>query len=149
MIEVQTIWIGVHVFLLVYWLGADISVFYSSLQIIKHENSLETRAAIAKILGFINWVPLLVSIPMLPVGLMLAAGSGLSPVEGAWLVIPWILSCMWLLIAVGAVTQRGTSLGKIYATIDLWIRYVLIFLLVVIRIQLLQLFNLQLGLQRK
>ena len=51
MLDAQTLWIMVHVVLLVYWLGADISVFYSSFQLIKTENSPETRAADRQGLG--------------------------------------------------------------------------------------------------
>ncbi|MDA0369100.1 MAG: hypothetical protein O3C65_05025 [Proteobacteria bacterium] len=127
----QTIWIMIHVVLLVYWLGADISVFYCSLQIIKPANSRETRAAIAKVLGFVNAFPGIVSILMLPVGLMLASGKGLSPITGGWLALVWGLAAIWLLISVSAASQRGTPLGKTYATIDLWIRYVLIAVLTI------------------
>ena len=126
MIDSQTLWIMLHVVLLVYWLGADISVFYSSLQIIKTENSRETRAAISKVLGFVNAFPGIVSILMLPVGFMLASGKGLSPITGSWLVLVWGLSGVWLVISVSAGSQRGTPLGKTYSNIDLWIRIVLI-----------------------
>lgn len=127
----QSLWIMVHVVLLVYWLGADISVFYSSLQIIKPENSPETRAAVARVLGFVNFFPSVASIMMLPVGLMLAAGQGASPLTGGWLVLPWAIAGVWLLISVGAATQRGTPIGKRYASIDLWIRLVLIAVLTI------------------
>lgn len=127
----QTFWIMAHVVLLVYWLGADISVFYSSLQIIKPENSPETRAAVARVLNFVNAFPGVASILMLPVGLMLAAGKGLSPIDGGWLVLPWILAAVWLLISVSATSQRGTPLGQTYASIDLWIRIVLIAVLII------------------
>ncbi len=127
----QTLWIMVHVVLLVYWLGADISVFYSSLQIIKPENSPETRGAIVRVLSFVNFFPSVASIMMLPVGLMLAAGKGLSPIDGGWLALPWALAGIWLLISVGAASQRGTPLGKTYSNIDLWIRIVLIAVLTI------------------
>jgi len=131
MVDAQTLWIMVHVVLLVYWLGADISVFYSSLQIIKPENSPETRAAIVRVLSFVNFFPSVASILMLPVGLTLAAGKGLSPIEGGWLVLVWGLAAIWLLISVGAASQRGTALGKSYSNIDLWIRIVLIAILTI------------------
>jgi hypothetical protein len=131
MIDPQTLWIMLHVVLLVYWLGADISVFYFSLQIIKTENSRETRAAIAKVLGFVNAFPSIASILMLPVGLMLASGKGLSPVNGGWLVLVWGLAGVWLLISVSAASQRGTPLGKTYSNVDLWVRIVLIAVLTI------------------
>ncbi len=71
----QAVWIFLHVVLLVYWLGADIGVFYSSLQVVKAEHPPETRAAIVKVLTFVNYFPAAASILMLPVGLQLAAGK--------------------------------------------------------------------------
>jgi hypothetical protein len=131
MMDPQTFWIMLHVVLLVYWLGADISVFYSSLQIIKTDNSRETRAAVAKVLNFVNAFPGIASILMLPVGLMLAAGKGFSPITGGWLVLIWGLAAIWLLISVSAASQRGTPLGKTYSNIDLWIRLVVIAVLTI------------------
>jgi hypothetical protein len=131
MLDAQTLWIMIHVVLLVYWLGADISVFYSSFQLIKMENSPETRAAVAKVLGFVNVFPGIASILMLPVGLMLANGKGLSPITDGWLAIIWLLAGVWLLINVSAASQRGTPLGKTYSNIDLWIRIVLIAVLTI------------------
>ncbi len=88
--EAQGVWAFVHVMLLVYWLGADLGVFYTAHQVIKPELSAETRAALLKVLTFVDGFPRAVSIFMLPVGLQLAAGLGLSPVIGGWLWTAWI-----------------------------------------------------------
>ena len=53
----QSVWIFLHVMLLVYWLGADIGVFYSSFHIRRADYPKETRLAVLKVSGFINQFP--------------------------------------------------------------------------------------------
>ncbi len=125
----QAVWIFLHVALLVYWLGADIGVFYSSLQVIKPEHPPETRAAIVKVLTFVNYFPATASILMLPVGLQLAAGVDASPVTGAWLVLVWLGALAWLAITHSSAKRRGTPVGQQLANLDLAIRVVLILVL--------------------
>lgn len=122
----QAIWIFLHVALLVYWLGADIGVFYSSLQVIKSEHPPETRAAIVKVLTFVNYFPATASILMLPVGLELAAGIDASPVTGVWMILVWIGAIAWLGVAHSSTKRRGTPLGTRLANVDLAVRIVLI-----------------------
>lgn len=122
----QAVWIFLHVVLLVYWLGADIGVFYSSLQVIKTEHPPETRAAIVKVLTFVNYFPATASILMLPVGLQLAAGVDASPITGAWLILVWAGAFAWLGLAHSSAKRRGTPLGKRLANADLAVRVVLI-----------------------
>ncbi|HJN03983.1 MAG TPA: hypothetical protein QF665_02565 [Alphaproteobacteria bacterium] len=129
--EAQGVWAFVHVMLLVYWLGADLGVFYTAHQVIKPELSAETRAALLKVLTFVDGFPRAVSIFMLPVGLQLAAGLGLSPVIGGWLWTAWIAAVLWFLIAYTANTQRATATGQTLAKIDLAIRAVLLVVLAV------------------
>lgn len=132
MIDSQAIWVFLHVVLFVYWLGADITVFYSSLQIIKQENSIETRLAIFKILNFVNWFPGISSILMLPVGIMLAVGQNLIIIPTIFLVVMWIGIGIWLFFSVCSNTQRGTKIGKVYSNIDLVLRIVIIGFLLLI-----------------
>lgn len=122
----QPIWIFLHVVMLVYWLGADIGVFYCSFHIRRADYSKETRAAILKVSGFINQFPLAMGIFILPVGFMLADGLGLSPITGWWLLIPWVLAVAWFLFNLRAARMRGSPLGQRLAKIDIGIRVVLI-----------------------
>ncbi len=122
----QAVWIFLHVALLVYWLGADIGVFYSSLHVVKTEYPPETRAAIVKVLTLVNYFPATASILMLPVGLQLAAGVDASPVTGVWMILVWIGAFAWLGLAHSSTKRRGTPLGKRLANIDLAVRVALI-----------------------
>lgn len=127
----QSVWIFLHVMLLVYWLGADIGVFYCSFHIRRADYPKETRLAVLKISGFINQFPLAVGIFILPVGLQLADGLGLSPITGAWLLVPWVLAVAWFLLNLRVAKLRGSPAGKRLAQIDLGIRVALILVLVV------------------
>lgn len=124
--EAQSFWILAHVLLFVYWLGADIGVFISSLQIINRNHSMETRLAIAKILGIINSIPAIASQLMLVVGLQLAAILGLSPISGGWLWLAWIGTAIWIVVAKTSERRRGTPLGRSLTNLDLLIRVLLI-----------------------
>ncbi|MBM3502264.1 MAG: hypothetical protein FJX65_00165 [Alphaproteobacteria bacterium] len=128
----QVFWIFIHVALLVYWLGADISVFLTSLRVKNANYSKETRMALVKVLNFVNWFPSGANMFMLPVGLMLADGLGHSPVTGWWLVLVWVAAFAWLRLIWVAGNKRGTPEGKRLSTIDLYLRYALIALLVVV-----------------
>ena len=137
MLDSQAIWVFLHVVLFVYWLGADITVFYSSLQIIKQENSIETRLAIFKILNFVNWFPAISSILMLPVGIMLAVGQNLILIPTILIIFMWIGIGIWLFFSVCSNTQRGTKIGTIYSNIDLVLRImIIVFLLLVASVSL-------------
>ncbi|MSO64338.1 MAG: hypothetical protein EXQ85_00795 [Alphaproteobacteria bacterium] len=130
----QVIWIFIHVVLLVYWLGADISVFLTSLRVKNAGYSKETRMALVKVLNFVNWFPSAANLFMLPVGLTLAQGLGHSPVTGGWLVLVWAIAAGWLGLIWQAAKKRGTPEGKQLSNIDLAGRLILIALLVVVAI---------------
>jgi Na+/H+ antiporter NhaC len=127
----QVFWIFVHVVLFVYWLGADISVFITSLRVKNANYSKETRQALVKVLNFVNWFPVAANMFMLPVGLTLANGLGISPVTGVWLLLVWAAAIAWFWLIWQAGTRRGTPEGKRYSTIDLYLRYALIAVLVI------------------
>ena len=48
MIDSQLIWLIFHVFILVYWLGADITVFYGSTQLINKKNTRRVSNFVVK-----------------------------------------------------------------------------------------------------
>ncbi len=123
--EPQSLWIVLHVLLLVYWLGADITVFICSFQMIRRRNSPATRAAFVRVLSFANAFPGVAAVLMLPVGLQLAAGIGASEVSGAWLWLVWAGAIGWLAIDHLA-GRRGKPSAKAFSRVSLWIRLVLI-----------------------
>ena len=126
MIDSQLIWLVFHVLILVYWLGADITVYYGSTQLIDKKNSIETRLAIIKIISFVNWFPNIANILIFPVGIMLLVGLGYFAELGNYIYFVWIPFFFWFFLITGSITQRGTPIGNIYLYLDSVIRVILI-----------------------
>ncbi len=126
MIDTQVLWLIFHVFILVYWLGADVSVFYGSTQLTNQKNSIETRLAIIKIISFVNWFPNIANILIFPVGIMLLNGLGYFSELGNFIFLVWIPFIFWFFIITGSITQRGSFIGKVYLYLDTLMRIILI-----------------------
>ena len=95
MVDIQIFWLIFHVLILVYWLGADISVFYGSSQLTNNKNSIETRLAIIKIISFVNWFPNIANILIFPVGIMLLVGLGYFSEVGELIYLVWVPFFFW------------------------------------------------------
>ncbi len=126
MIDSQLIWLVFHVLILVYWLGADITVYYGSTQLIDKKNSIETRLAIIKIISFVNWFPNIANILIFPVGIMLLVGLGYFAELGNYIYFVWVPFFFWFFLITGSITQRGTAIGNIYLYLDSVMRVILI-----------------------
>tara|TARA_Y100001970_G_scaffold276984_1_gene380518 strand:- start:480 stop:1094 length:615 start_codon:yes stop_codon:yes gene_type:complete len=107
-------------------LGADISVFYGSTQLTNTKNSIETRLVIVKIISFVNWFPNIANILIFPVGIMLLAGLGYFTEVGKLIYLVWFPFLFWFFFIAGSITQRGTSMGKVYLYLDSLMRILLI-----------------------
>ena len=73
-----------HVLLFVYWLGGDIGVFYSSRYVADPSLSVEARTTALRIMAWIDEIPRICLVMILPVGVMLGYEAGWlrsSPVE--------------------------------------------------------------------
>ncbi|MBL42961.1 MAG: hypothetical protein CMM49_09920 [Rhodospirillaceae bacterium] len=126
MVDIQIFWLIFHVLILVYWLGADISVFYGSSQLTNNKNSIETRLAIIKIISFVNWFPNIANILIFPVGIMLLVGLGYFSEVGELIYLVWVPFFFWFFFITGSITQRGTYIGKVYSYLDTSMRIILI-----------------------
>ena len=104
----------VHVFLFVYWLGSDLGVFYSAGYMARPDLTPATRAAILKILMWLDLWPRMALILMIPVGSTLALWSGYAVLPGdlRQIVPPilWIVALIWLAMAVRIHTKHTKSL---------------------------------------
>tara|TARA_B100001121_G_scaffold307755_1_gene330032 strand:- start:118964 stop:119635 length:672 start_codon:yes stop_codon:yes gene_type:complete len=126
LVDIQIFWLIFHVLILVYWLGADISVFYGSSQLTNNKNSIETRLAIIKIISFVNWFPNIANILIFPVGIMLLVGLGYFSEVGELIYLVWVPFFFWFFFITGSITQRGTYIGKVYSYLDTSMRIILI-----------------------
>ncbi len=122
----QDLWTFLHVMTFVYWLGADLGVFYSSRFVVNPKYTPETRAAALKILAWLDMAPRYALLLTLPVGLQLARGVELSAIGGAWLLLVWLGAAAWIALATNVHRREGTDAGRRLANIDLALRIALI-----------------------
>jgi len=113
----------VHILLLVYWLGADVGVFYSAGYLVNPDLSIETRRTVMKIVHFIDLLPRMALVTMLPVGMTLAVAGGYAALP-AGLAVPilaaiWVGAFAWLRLVVKIYHGPNPTLTKL----DYVIRY--------------------------
>jgi hypothetical protein len=115
-----------HILLLVYWLGADLGVFYSAGFLTNSALSVETRRTVMKILHFIDLFPRIALVTMLPVGISLALISGYASVPRGWIVpviaLAWVAAAAWLVLVVKNYGSPQPGLTRL----DYWIRYLVV-----------------------
>ncbi len=113
-----------HVLTFVYWLGADLGVFYATRVAAGPRLAVDTRAALFKVMTWIDLIPRMMLILTFPVGAQLAAGLGISPIVGGWLWLVWIGAIAWaaLLFAIHVRVRGAPAL----AAADLYVRVAIV-----------------------
>jgi hypothetical protein len=115
-----------HILLLVYWLGADLGVFYSAGFLTNPALSVETRRTVMKILHFIDLFPRMALVMMLPVGGSLALIGGYATLPDGWTVpaiaLIWVAATAWLTLVIKIYGRASPGLTRL----DYAIRYAVI-----------------------
>ena len=122
----KPLWLIIHVFLLVYWLGADLGVYYSSKFVVRRDLSNETRAITAKVMEAVDLSPRVCLVLFLPSGISLMSTD---PHGASWLTwqlatLSWVLALGWLYMVVTQYRTHGKN--PLLSKVDLYIRYGLI-----------------------
>ena len=107
MLEIGLLKLG-HVLCLVYWLGADLGVFYSSFFVADEKLSSETRVAMAKLLFALDQGPRICMPLIFAFGTQLAYRLGLWQVPGAAVAAVWLVCLGWLAMVI-ALHARGAA----------------------------------------
>jgi len=115
-----------HVLTFVYWVGADLGVFYSARLVVNPKYSPETRATLLKVLAWIDMIPRYMLLLMFPVGATLAANLGYSAIDGVWLYLVWIAAIAWLIMVWQIHHREGTDAAKRLTRLDLILRLIFI-----------------------
>lgn len=115
-----------HLLCLVYWLGADLGVFYSSFFVADENRSPEVRVAAAKILFTLDFAPRISMPLMLATGVHLASLMGVLKVPDMVVSATWILCLGWLAMVLAIHFLSGKPAQQRLITIDFAFRVVVI-----------------------
>lgn len=107
-----------HILGLVYWLGADLGVFYSSFVLCDDRKPTAVRLSAAKMLFALDQAPRISMTLMLPLGVHLAARLGYIAAPGWVIPVTWALALAWLtMVLVLHFKGHGGKLGWL-TTVD-------------------------------
>lgn len=115
-----------HLLLFVYWLGADIGVFYAARFVRDRELSHDARAMAVRIMGWIDQLPRYCLVLMLPVGYTLAREIGVVRLPDAFMLLLWLIAAAWLWMVYAIHRHAGTPFANRLRSIDLTWRVVLV-----------------------
>jgi hypothetical protein len=114
-----------HILLFVYWLGADIGVFYSARFVRNATLDTSSRRTALQILAWVDQIPRYCLVLMLPVGYSLAATLGLVRMPAVGYIVLWAISLGWLWMVWAIHHFQGKPLAERLRRIDLTWRWVL------------------------
>ena len=86
----------IHVLLFAYWLGADLGVHLAARFAIRADLPFEERMRYLVLILLIDLAPETAIALMVPLGLTLAAMSGVSTLPVAWVAALWVVCVAWL-----------------------------------------------------
>ncbi len=122
MLEIGLLKLG-HLLCLVYWLGADLGVFYSSYFVANDKLSSETRATMGKLLFALDQAPRICMPLIFAFGAHLAARLGYWPLPLSGIIGIWLLCLVWLGLVI-TLHYRGHN--QRLTIVDYWLRVAVI-----------------------
>ena len=114
----------IHILCLVYWLGADLGVFYSSYYLVNEKLPRNTRITVSKILFFLDQAPRISMILIFPSGIHLAKILGYLNITYSTVISIWLIALSWLML-VCVLHIRGQAVKKL-ALFDYWMRIIFV-----------------------
>lgn len=122
----KPLWLLIHVLLLVYWLGADLGVYYSTRYVLQRDLDIKARATALKIMDAVDLSPRVCLVLIFPSGvtLMAADPKGVSWLSAPLVVAVWIFGLAWLYLVVKQYKTHGKS--GLLTKVDYGIRYTMI-----------------------
>ena len=120
------LWQYAHILLFVYWLGADLGVFFASRYVARADLPLEERLRFLELLLKVDMGPRTALILMIPVGFTLTTTLGVAPFAAAWLPLIWVASLAWLALAWYLFINARDPRSAPWARLDLGIRLAIV-----------------------
>ena len=122
----HSIWVFVHLMLLVYWLGADLGVLLLARAAKRPELSFAERAFALRMAVVIDLVPRLCFAVMFPVGLHVADSGGYVLVPHVAFLVAWGVSAGWIALLFAIGRHEGTPRGESLSRLNLALQAVLL-----------------------
>jgi hypothetical protein len=112
-----------HLLCFVYWLGADIGVFYASRHVCDPTLGVEARATAAKIMGWVDMLPRYCLVLILPLGITLAVRGGWWAGGAPAAALSWVLAALWLGLVVALGRRPPPARLAVLRRIDYALRF--------------------------
>jgi hypothetical protein len=119
-----------HIIGLVYWLGGDLGVFYSSFIVSDEKAAPNVRLAAGQMLFALDQAPRICMTMMLPLGLHLAWLHGALTFSSGIMLGIWLVAFAWMASVLFLHFGSGTTAKAIVTRIDYWFRVVVIVTLI-------------------
>lgn len=125
----HSVWVFIHILLLVYWLGADLGVLLLARAAKRSDLGFAERAFALRMALVIDLTPRLCSALMFPVGLHVTDSLGLFAVPGAVFVIAWAVAIGWIALLFALGKAEGTPRAVMLGRVNLALQAVLLFII--------------------
>lgn len=112
-----------HILLFVFWLGADLGVFYAGKYVARSDYTKAERLQFLELLLKVDMYPRTSLILMLPVGFTLTHLAGWAQISAPLLGVLWVVGVAWLWL-MWSVHHKPQALGL--KKLDLTVRWVVI-----------------------
>jgi hypothetical protein len=128
-ISTYEVWRYVHILLFVYWLGADLGVYYAAKYVARADLSMDERMRFLDLTLLLDMGPRTGLVLMFPAGLQLSAMAGLARTPQPMVWAAWIGFVAWLALVWVQHGLLAKPLGETLRRVDLSIRYLVIALM--------------------
>jgi hypothetical protein len=108
----HSLWVFIHILLLVYWLGADLGVFLLARAARRAELSFAERAFALRMAVAIDVTPRICFALMVPVSLHVTDSGGFAAIPSLVLGAAWLVSVAWIGLLVALGRNEGKPLAE-------------------------------------
>jgi hypothetical protein len=110
--EMHSIYLFVHIMLLVFWLGTDVGVFLAAKVSERSDLGTEARVSVLQLGMVLDRLPRTCLTLIFPSGLLLASSSGYVVISDLWMIGVWLVSLVWLAFLWAGFLNPGTPLEE-------------------------------------
>ena len=94
----HSFWLLLHLLTFVYWVGADLGVFYSARLVVNAKYTFQTRLQVLKLLGWVDMIPRYMLLLTFPIGLTLSYLVNSGPQSTILLMVVFFIFFSWIFL---------------------------------------------------